>query len=40
MARDLPLAGGARLLLLGEWIEQCTYAVFDHQKLVIRRFSD
>ena len=38
LARDLTLAGGKRMVVLGEWIEQCTYCTFDGEQLEMHKF--
>ena len=35
---DLPMQGDSRLLILGDWITQCTYAVFDGECLSLRNY--
>ncbi len=37
---DLKLSGKSRLINLGEWINACTYAVFDGTKLELKSFAD
>lgn len=37
-AVDREVAPGKRMLILGEWIETCDYAVFDGRSLSLRRF--
>ena len=37
---DLPLAGNARQLVLGDWITHFTYAVFDGQELELKVFGE
>ncbi len=36
---DVELTGGSRLIGLGEWIEACTYAVFDGKELSLLSFN-
>lgn len=35
---DYPIGDEARVIMLGEWIERCTYAVFDGKELRLTRF--
>ena len=35
---DLPIGAGARYLNLGEWVHQCTYAVYDGESLQLKAF--
>lgn len=35
---DLPLAPASRLFILGDWISQCTYAVYDGDNLFLERY--
>ena len=37
---DEPLSPTCRLIILGEWISQFTYAVFDGDRLTIHRFTE
>ncbi len=39
VARDITVAQGKRMLVLGEWIEQCNYCTFDGEQLQLHTLS-
>ena len=38
VARDITVAGNRRMIILGEWMEQCTYCTFDGEQLQLHTF--
>ena len=37
---DIPMGPTSRLYILGDWITQCTYAVFDGERVYLERYTE